>query len=86
MLVVHQSTLSAWMSLTFLVLTTVTPNVIVSVSGGFPLYYTYLWSYLSGNATLSMTFSSATLGITYGISAGTYNVSMNVWGLIDNVP
>jgi len=66
--------------------TTVTPNAIVSVSGGFLLYYTYSWSYPSGNATLSMTFSSAALGKTYGISAGTYNVSMNVWGIIDNIP
>jgi len=66
--------------------TTVTPNVIVSVSGGFLLYYTYSWSYPSRNATLSMTFSSAALGKTYGISAGTYNVSMNIWGIIDNVP
>jgi len=62
--------------------TTVTPSVIVSVSGGFLLYYTYSWSYPSGNATLSMTFTS----VTYGISVGTYNVSMNIWGLIDNVP
>jgi len=66
--------------------TTVIPNVTVSVSRGFPLYHTCSWTYPSGNATLSLTFNSTALSATYRISSGTYNVSVNIWGLIDNIP
>jgi len=65
---------------------TVTPNVVLSVSSPSPIYHSATWDLSSSTQTLSLTFTASLAQVGYIISNGTYNVSLNVWGLVDSPP
>jgi len=51
-----------------------TPTAIVSVSGSTSLYHNVTWSFSTGSATISLSFTSSTTNEGYYVPSGTYTV------------
>jgi len=63
-----------------------TPTAIVSVSGGTSLYHSATWSFSSGSATISLSFTSSTTNEGYYVPSGTYTVLLHSWGILTQQP
>jgi len=63
-----------------------TPTAIVSVSGGISLYHSATWSFSTGSATISLSFTSSTTNEGYHIPSGTYTILLHSWGILTQQP
>jgi len=63
-----------------------TPTAVVSVSGGFSLYHSVAWSFSTGAATISLSFTSSTTNEGYYVPDRTYTVSLHSWGILTQQP
>jgi len=66
--------------------TAFTPMAVVSISGGFSLYHSVAWTFSTGAATISLSFTSSTTNEGYYVPDGTYTVSLHSWSILTQQP